>query len=80
MTQLIDDLLDAVVTRFGDTIPLRRDITDLGRLVREVGDEVGATSPVARISVETSGNPSEERGTTFLISMPCHEAQGTATH
>ena len=55
MTQLIDDLLDVALTGLGQAIPLRRDRTDLGALVRDVGNEVGATSPTARIDVETSG-------------------------
>jgi len=55
MSQLVDDLLDVALTRFGDMVPLRRERTDLGALVREVGAEVSAASPAAKIDVETNG-------------------------
>jgi signal transduction histidine kinase len=55
MSHLVDDLLDIALTRLGDMIPLHRERTDLGALVREIGAEVGAASPAAKIDVETSG-------------------------
>jgi signal transduction histidine kinase len=55
MTHLIDDLLDLAFAGFGEAFPLHRARTDLGALVREVGDEVKTTARGARIDVETSG-------------------------
>jgi len=56
MTRLIDDLLDLALARGGDMMRLRRASTDLGALVREVGAEVGTTSPGAPITIETRGS------------------------
>src|SRR5215510_3215707 len=56
MTHLIDDLLDLALARGGDRMTLRRASTDLGALVREVGAEVGTTSPGAPINIETRGS------------------------
>src|SRR5262249_35085220 len=56
MTHLIDDLLDLALARGVDMMRLRRASTDLGALVREVGAEVGTTSPNAPITIETRGS------------------------
>ena len=55
MSHLVDDLLVLALTRFGESIPVRRSRVDLGAVVREAADEVGAAVPSARIEVETKG-------------------------
>ena len=55
MTHLVNDLLDVALTRFGDTIPLRRARTDLGILLGDIRSEVSSASPATRIDVETTG-------------------------
>jgi len=55
MAQLVEDLLDLALTRFGSSIPLRRTSVDLNTLLREVIAEVGASSPDAQIEFATEG-------------------------
>jgi signal transduction histidine kinase len=56
MTDLVTDLLDLALTRFGEGIPIKRAAFDAGALVRDVVAEVNASKPDCRIDIETSGN------------------------
>jgi signal transduction histidine kinase len=55
MSQLIDDLLDLALTHLGESIPVNRTAMDLGVLVHEVVNEVGASAPAIHIETETNG-------------------------
>jgi signal transduction histidine kinase len=55
MTDLVTDLLDLALTRFGDGIPIKRAELDAGTLVREAVAEVKASTRHGRIEVETKG-------------------------
>ena len=66
MAKLVDDLLDLALTRFGGSIPLRRESIDLGALVRDVATEVGTSSPESEIDVKTDATLSGEWDRTRL--------------
>ena len=55
MNQLVADLLEFTRTRFGETMPIARGETDIGTIVRDVADEVGASHPGSTLEVETEG-------------------------
>lgn len=55
MTDLVTDLLDLALTRFGEGIPITRAEVDAGSLVHDVAMEVRASNPGSNIEVETSG-------------------------
>lgn len=56
MNQMVSDLLDFALTRFGDSIPVVREPVDLGKLLRDVAAEVTATYPKSTLHVETNGD------------------------
>jgi signal transduction histidine kinase len=56
---MVGDLLDFTRSRLGGGIPVERAEADLGRIVREVVDEVAAAYPACHIHVDTRG---EQRG------------------
>ena len=55
MNQMVSDLLDFALTRFGDSIPVVREQVDLGKLLRDVAAEVTANYPRSSLHVETNG-------------------------
>lgn len=55
MNQMVSDLLDFALTRFGDTIPTVRAPMDIGEMVREVAAEVSASYPRSTVRIETTG-------------------------
>ena len=55
MNQLVSDLLEFTRTRFGEGIPIERVDADIGVIVRDVADEVGASHPGSVLEIETSG-------------------------
>jgi signal transduction histidine kinase len=57
--QLVGDLLDFTRSRLGGGIPITRAEVNLGRIVRDVVEEISAAHPGARIEVDTRV---EERG------------------
>ena len=57
--QLVGDLLDFTRSRLGGGIPITRTKVNLGRIVRDVVDEISAAHPGARIDSDTRV---EERG------------------
>jgi signal transduction histidine kinase len=57
--RLVGDLLDFTRSRLGGGIPITRAEVNLGRVVRDVVEEVAAANPGARIEVDTRV---EERG------------------
>ena len=57
--QMVGDLLDFTRSRLGGGIPVAREEMNLGRVVRDVVDEILAAHPTCRIQVDTR---SEERG------------------
>ena len=57
--QMVGDLLDFTRSRLGGGIPVVRAEMSLGRVVRDVVDEISASHPGARIQVDTRG---EQRG------------------
>ena len=57
--QMVGDLLDFTRGRLGGGIPVVRAKTDLGRIVRNVVDEIGAANPGRRVQVDTRR---EQRG------------------
>ncbi|HEX2190729.1 MAG TPA: sensor histidine kinase [Longimicrobiaceae bacterium] len=57
--QMVGELLDFTRSRLGGGIPVVREEVNLGRVVRDVADEVSAAHPGCRIQVDTRG---EERG------------------
>ncbi len=57
--QLVGDLLDFTRSRLGGGIPITRAEVDLGRIVRDVVEEISAAHPGARIEADTRV---EERG------------------
>ncbi|MDF1504870.1 sensor histidine kinase [Roseisolibacter sp. H3M3-2] len=58
-TTMVGDLLDFTRSRLGGGIPIVRAETSLGRVVRDVVNEVGAAHPGRAIRVDTRG---EQRG------------------
>lgn len=56
MSQMVADLLDFTLTRFGDTIPIQRSAMDIRRLVHDVVTEVGASYPDSNMQIDTSGD------------------------
>ena len=57
--EMVGDLLDFTRGRLGGGIPVARESANLGRIVRDVVDEVAAAHPQCALSVDTRG---EERG------------------
>jgi signal transduction histidine kinase len=55
MTRLVTDLLDFTRTRFGDSIPIALEPTDVRLLVHAAVAEIGAAYPDSIVQVETSG-------------------------
>lgn len=55
MNEMVSDLLDFALTRFGDSIPVVRAPVDLDKLLRDVTAEVTATYPRSSLHVETTG-------------------------
>lgn len=55
MKEMVSDLLDFARTRFGDTIPVDPHEMDVGRMLRDVVSEVGASHPKSMPQLETSG-------------------------
>jgi signal transduction histidine kinase len=51
--QLVGDLLDFTRSRLGGGMPITRAEVDLGRIVRDVVEEISAAHPGARIEVDT---------------------------
>lgn len=56
MNQMVADLLDFALTRFGDSIPITRGAMDVGETTRAVVAEVAASHPESKLTVETSGD------------------------
>ena len=56
MKEMVSDLLDFARTRFGDTIPVDPREMDIGRMLREVVSEVGASHPTSKPQLEISGS------------------------
>jgi signal transduction histidine kinase len=56
---MVGDLLDFTRSRLGDGIPVVRAETDLGKVVRDVVDEIAAAHPERPIRADTGG---EQRG------------------
>lgn len=84
--QMVGDLLDFTRSRLGGGIPVVRAEVSLGRLVRDVVDEVSAAHPGCRIQVDTRG---EEMGmwdearlsqalTNLVVNAIKHGAEGAA--
>lgn len=87
-TKLVGDLLDFTRSRLGGGIPITRAEVDLGRIVRDVVEEVSATHADARIEVDTRV---EERGawdearlsqalSNLVSNAVQHGAAGTTVH
>ena len=55
MNQLVADLLEFTRTRFGESMPIARVETDIGTIVRDVADEVGASHPGSVLEVQAEG-------------------------
>lgn len=86
--QLVGDLLDFTRSRLGGGIPITRAEVNLGRIVRDVVDEISAAHPDARIEVDTRV---EERGewdqarlsqalTNLISNAVQHGSVGTTVH
>jgi signal transduction histidine kinase len=56
---MVGDLLDFTRSRLGGGIPVKRSAMDLGRVLRDVVDEIAAAHPDRRITLDSSG---EQRG------------------
>ena len=54
MGQMVNDLLDFTLTRFGDAIPIVRKDMDASRMVRDVVAEVGSRYPAVSINVKAN--------------------------
>jgi signal transduction histidine kinase len=54
--RMVGDLLDFTRGRLGGGIPIVREETNLGRIVRDVVDEVIAANPQCRVEVDTRGD------------------------
>jgi signal transduction histidine kinase len=57
--RMVEDLLDFTRSRLGGGIPVARAEANLGRIVRDVVEEISAAHPDSRIEVDTRG---EQRG------------------
>lgn len=55
MTRLVTDLFDFTRTRFGDSMPIVAESTDVRLLLHGVVAEIGAAHPESIIQIETSG-------------------------
>jgi signal transduction histidine kinase len=55
MTRLVTDLLDFTRTRFGDSMPIAIEPTDVRLIIHGVVAEIGAAHPSRVIQIETSG-------------------------
>ena len=55
MNQLVADLLELTRTGFGESMPIARVETDIGTIVRDVVDEVGASHPGSVLEIEATG-------------------------
>lgn len=55
MNQLVADLLELTRTGFGESMPIARVETDIGTIVRDVADEVGASHPGSVLEIEAAG-------------------------
>ena len=55
MTRLVTDLFDFTRTRFGDSIPIVVEPTDVRLVIHGVVAEIGAAHPASVIQIETSG-------------------------
>ncbi|MEX2571143.1 MAG: sensor histidine kinase [Gemmatimonadota bacterium] len=86
--QLVGDLLDFTRSRLGEGIPITRGEVNLGRIVRDVVEEISAAHPGARIEVDTRV---EERGewdqarvsqalSNLISNAVQHGAAGTTVH
>lgn len=86
--QLVGDLLDFTRSRLGGGIPITRAKVNLGRIVRDVVDEISAAHPGTRIEgdtlVEERGNWDEARLSQALSNLISnavqHRAEGTMVH
>jgi signal transduction histidine kinase len=56
MSHMVADLLDFTRTRFGDSIPIVREGTDVRRVLHDVVSEVAASYPSSTLQVETGGD------------------------
>ena len=59
---MVGDLLDLTRGRLGGGIPVERVETNLGKIVRDVVNEISAANPGASIRVDTRGEHGEQRG------------------
>ncbi|HEX4684146.1 MAG TPA: HAMP domain-containing sensor histidine kinase [Gemmatimonadaceae bacterium] len=57
MNRLVGDLLELTRTRLGDSIPIIRASTDIGRLLEDVAAEMSASYPTYRLEIRTTGDP-----------------------
>ena len=55
MNQLVADLLELTRTGFGESMPIARVETDIGTILRDVADEVGASHPGSVLEIEAAG-------------------------
>lgn len=55
MTRMVNDLLDFTRTRFGDSIPIVLETTDVRLIIHAVVAEIGAAHPDHVVQIETSG-------------------------
>jgi signal transduction histidine kinase len=56
MNEMVGDLLDFTRTQLGSGVPIVRAQMDLGKMVRNAVDEVGAAHPERSFEMSTSGN------------------------
>ncbi|HEV2147010.1 MAG TPA: sensor histidine kinase [Longimicrobiaceae bacterium] len=84
--QMVGDLLDFTRSRLGGGIPVVRTEVNLGRVVRDVVDEVSAAHPGCRIQVDTRGDEVgqwdqarlSQALTNLVVNAAQHGAEGAA--
>jgi signal transduction histidine kinase len=85
MSRMVSDLLDLTRTRLGDGIPLVKRASDLGTLCRQVLDEMEATYPGRRLTLEftdgdLTGNWDSDRVAQIISNLIANALQhGDAT-
>ena len=79
MNQLVADLLEFTRTRFGEGMPIERAEADVGTIVRDVADEVGASHPGSVLDIamegELGGHWDSERLTQALTNLVANAVQ-----
>jgi signal transduction histidine kinase len=56
MNRLVGDLIELTRTRMGDSIPITRAPFDMGKLLQDVANEIGASYPTHAVEVGKSGD------------------------